>query len=59
MFYGDLNGKKIPKRGDICVCTHTHTHTYTHTHIADSLYYTVETNTVFRAEIVQQKLILK
>ena len=43
----------------MCVYTHTHTHTYTHTHIADSLYYTVETNTVFREEIVQQKLILK
>ena len=31
---GDLNGKEIQKTGDICIC------------IADSLYCTVETNTI-------------
>ena len=33
--YSDLNGKEIQKRGDICI------------HIADSLCYTIETNTTF------------
>ena len=33
MLYGDLNGKEIPKRGDICTC------------IVESLCCTVETNT--------------
>ena len=34
MLCGDLNGKKMQTRGDICICT------------ADSLYYTGETNIV-------------
>ena len=34
MLYGDLNGKEIQKREDIC------------TRVADSVYYTVETDTV-------------
>ena len=33
MLCGDLNGKEIQKRGDICICT------------ADSLHCTIETNT--------------
>ena len=34
MFYGDLNGKEVQKRGDICIC------------MANSLCYTVEASTV-------------
>ena len=38
---GDLNGKEIQKREDICIC------------IADSLCSTVETNTHCKATILQ------
>ena len=34
MLYSDLNEKEIQKRGDVCI------------HIADSRYFTVETNTI-------------
>ena len=37
MLCGDVNGKEIKKRGDICVC------------IADSLCCTVETNTTMQS----------
>ena len=37
MLYGDLNGKEIQKRGDRRIC------------IADSLAYTAETNTEYKA----------
>lgn len=33
MHYGDLTGEEVQKRGDMCIC------------IADSLCYSVETNT--------------
>ena len=35
VFYGDLGGKEIQKRGDICI------------HLADSLCYMAETNTIY------------
>ena len=47
MLCGELNGKEIEKRGDICI------------YIADSLCCTVETNTNCKATILQKKWILK
>ena len=41
MLYGDLSGKEVKKRGDICV------------HIADSLCYIAETNTALLSNYAQ------
>ena len=47
MLCGDLNGKKIQKRGDICIC------------IADSLCCTAETNTALLSNYTPIKINLK
>ena len=44
---GNLNEKKIQKGGDICI------------HIADSLCYTIETDTTLEETLIQSKLIKK
>ena len=42
MLYGDLNGKKIQKRGDIYIYIHTHTHQLIHFAVQQKLTYIVK-----------------
>ena len=44
---GDLNRKKVQKGGDICIC------------MADSLCYTIETNTTLKSNYTSIKSVLK
>ena len=47
VFYGDLHGKEIQKRGDICI------------NLADSLCCMAETNTTFKNSYIPIKINLK